>query len=48
MSHAKKTAKDVLEVVNPFDLKPIGSVPLTNWDSIDGYLGSWPQFVPQP
>jgi acyl-CoA reductase-like NAD-dependent aldehyde dehydrogenase len=27
-----------LEVVNPFDLKPIGAVPLTKWDDIDNYL----------
>lgn len=29
---------DQLEVVNPFDLKPIGSVPISTWDEIDGYL----------
>ncbi len=29
---------DVLEVVNPFDLKAIGSVTLSNWDAIDKYL----------
>lgn len=28
----------MLEVVNPFDLKPIGAVPLTQWDDIDSYL----------
>lgn len=28
----------MLEVVNPFDLKPIGSVPLINWDTADKYL----------
>lgn len=27
-----------LEVVNPFDQKPIGSVPVTNWETIDQYL----------
>ncbi len=27
-----------LEVVNPYDLKPIGSVPLDSWDVIDKYL----------
>lgn len=27
-----------LEVVNPFDLKPIGSVKLTDWDIVDKYL----------
>ena len=27
-----------LEVVNPFDLKPIGSVPLTDWETVDQYL----------
>lgn len=33
-----KTPQGVLEVVNPYDLKTIGSVPLTGWDSIDNYL----------
>lgn len=33
MSDAK-----TLEVVNPFDLKAIGSVSLVEWDTIDGYL----------
>ena len=28
----------MLEVVNPYDLKPIGAVPMTEWDTIDGYL----------
>lgn len=32
------TGAKTLEVVNPFDLKAIGSVPLVSWDSIDGYL----------
>jgi acyl-CoA reductase-like NAD-dependent aldehyde dehydrogenase len=27
-----------LEVVNPFDLKPIGAVALKQWDDIDRYL----------
>ncbi|MBF0445374.1 MAG: aldehyde dehydrogenase family protein [Magnetococcales bacterium] len=27
-----------LEVVNPFDLNVIGSVPLTSWETVDGYL----------
>jgi len=27
-----------LEVVNPFNLKAIGSVPLTNWSAVDKYL----------
>jgi len=27
-----------LEVVNPFDLKAIGSVALSGWDEVDGYL----------
>ena len=31
-------SKDMLEVVNPFDLKAIGSVSLTDWDRIDKYL----------
>ena len=26
------------EVVNPFDLSPIGSVPTADWETIDGYL----------
>jgi acyl-CoA reductase-like NAD-dependent aldehyde dehydrogenase len=29
-----------LEVVNPFDLKAIGSVALSGWDEIDGYLAT--------
>lgn len=29
-----------LEVVNPFDQKIIGAVPLTTWDDIDGYLST--------
>jgi acyl-CoA reductase-like NAD-dependent aldehyde dehydrogenase len=29
---------DMLEVVNPFDHKPIGSVPLTSWDEADKML----------
>ena len=33
-----QTAKGMLEVVNPFDLKAIGSVPLTEWDTVDNYL----------
>ncbi|WP_299593109.1 aldehyde dehydrogenase family protein [uncultured Tateyamaria sp.] len=28
----------ISEVVNPFDLKPIGTVTLRSWDQIDGYL----------
>lgn len=27
-----------IEVVNPFDLKPIGSVPLNDWGTVDQYL----------
>jgi acyl-CoA reductase-like NAD-dependent aldehyde dehydrogenase len=30
--------QDVIEVVNPFDLKAIGSVQLTSWDTIDKHL----------
>ena len=26
------------EVVNPFDLSPIGSVPTADWETVDGYL----------
>lgn len=29
---------EILEVVNPFDLKAIGSVQLRTWEEIDGYL----------
>lgn len=32
------TGKDVLEVVNPYDLTTIGSVPRTGWETIDAYL----------
>lgn len=32
------TGAKTLEVVNPFDLNAIGSLPLVPWDSIDGYL----------
>jgi acyl-CoA reductase-like NAD-dependent aldehyde dehydrogenase len=32
------TSHDVLEVVNPFDLKTIGRVALSDWDAIDKYL----------
>ena len=32
------TAHDVLEVVNPFDLKAIGSVTLSDWDAINKFL----------
>lgn len=31
-------ANNMLDVVNPFDLKTIGSVPLTDWDTVDQYL----------
>jgi len=31
-------ANKTLEVVNPYDLKPIGSVPLSDWNEIDTYL----------
>lgn len=30
--------QDVIEVINPFDLKAIGSVQLTSWDTIDKHL----------
>ncbi len=33
-----KTARDALEVVNPYDQKAIGSVPITDWSMIDNYL----------
>ncbi len=32
------TSHDVLEVVNPFDLKAIGRVALSDWDAIDKIL----------
>ena len=35
-----KKNKDTLEVVNPFDLKPIGSVPLSDWGHIDKHLNT--------
>ncbi len=28
----------MLEIVNPFDLKPIGSLPMTDWQTIDKYM----------
>jgi len=27
-----------LEVVNPYDLSPIGSIPVDTWEVVDGYL----------
>jgi acyl-CoA reductase-like NAD-dependent aldehyde dehydrogenase len=30
--------KNQIEVVNPFDLNPIGTVPMTSWQMVDGYL----------
>lgn len=30
--------QDVLEVVNPYDLSVIGSVPLVGWETVDAYL----------
>ena len=33
-----EAGKGILEVVNPFDLKAIGSVPLTDWDTVDNWL----------
>ena len=27
-----------LEVVNPYDLSPIGSIPVDTWEAVDGYL----------
>ena len=29
-----------LEVLNPYDLKAIGSVPMVDWDTVDGYLAT--------
>ena len=31
-------AHNVLEVVNPFDIKTIGRVALSDWDAIDKFL----------
>ena len=33
-------SKSILEVVNPFDLKPIGEVQLVDWPTIDGWLSA--------
>ena len=33
-----KTGREPLQVVNPFDLSPIGSVEWTDWETIDKYL----------
>jgi len=33
-----KATNSVLEVVNPYDLKAIGSVPVSDWDTINTYL----------
>ncbi len=33
-----KTTPDILEVVNPYDRKAIGSVAMHDWDTIDRYL----------
>ena len=39
MSNAtSKTANTIRDVVNPFDLKPIGQVTLRSWDQIDAHL----------
>ncbi|MBF0381282.1 MAG: aldehyde dehydrogenase family protein [Magnetococcales bacterium] len=38
MSNPKQNNE--LEVVNPFDLNVIGSVPLTDWQTVDSYLAS--------
>ncbi len=35
---AKAKKSDELEIVNPFDLKAIGSVPMVGWDDVDKYL----------
>ena len=32
------TSPEMLPVVNPYDLSDIGSVPLSDWDIVDGYL----------
>lgn len=38
MSNSVNSA--TLEVVNPFDLKPIGEVGLVDWPTIDGWLNT--------
>ncbi|MGB0845694.1 MAG: aldehyde dehydrogenase family protein [Thiolinea sp.] len=37
----------MLEVVNPYDLKPIGAVPQCSWETIDGYLDTAQQLFRQ-
>lgn len=38
VAEKREAAKDTLEVVNPYDLNVIGSVPLIDWDTADSYL----------
>ena len=38
MSELKTQQEAQLDVVNPFNLNKIGSVPVINWDTIDNYL----------
>jgi len=38
MSSKIRAAANKLLVVNPFDLSPIGSVSITNWETVDKYL----------
>jgi len=38
MSILKNQVVEQLDVVNPFNLKKIGAVPVINWDTIDNYL----------
>ncbi len=41
MTNAKPKTVDVIrEVVNPYDLKPIGTVTLRSWDQIDAHLAT--------
>ena len=37
-SSKSSATQDVLEVVNPYDLSVIGSVPLVTWETVDKYL----------
>lgn len=43
----KATNQSMLEVVNPYDLKPIGEVKLVDWPTIDGWLSTASQLHKQ-
>ena len=38
MAIRSATAQKTLDVVNPYDLKPIGSVALADWPTVDQFL----------